>query len=529
MRVIGDAAPNSQGMCMVQGPPGTGKTNNIVFLIGALIHHSQYGHPEGHQRNVLKAQDGLRRCSTRRNALKLLVVTSSNQAADNLLGRLDNGIPNGADPRIFPQTCRIARHDYVYPNNLREYSVREKSVLFDQDHQTRNNPSLRARRMFAQECILFITTLSSSGSAAFKELQQSCDVILHDEAANSSEAETLVAMVAANTTNGPGRLFYIGVGDQKQLPAYSTVDLMLQTEGIYTKDKVKNLKMSMFERLIKAERVTHTFLNAQYRMHPTISHITSPPFYNCLFENPLPADRFEVNYNNYRNTDNAFHPMVFVDHRDMRVEERRVGTGYANDFELQCVSYIITRLLAFAPDGQLDNRIAVIAPYHAMVTELKALVNNHPLLPTPAARLKVNIKVGTVDAMQGSQRSVVITCLTRSNDIRQTGFTKEVQRLNVSVSRARFLNILIADIATFKDVEPVHEIYKACLRRQEASAVYVPQRLNTPANGYPFRLRPTAAVNPPTTRSASAAQASSSSTPTLNDAAVDFNFAALFG
>ena len=122
------------------------------------------------------------------------------------------------------------------------------------DNVQRNNPSLRARRLCARECIVFLSTISAAGGAAFKELVQDVDVVLHDEGANSLEIDALIPLAAACTNDGRGRLFYVSVGDEKQLPAKTFIDTMLHHSGIYLSLSLNRMNISLFERLISSGR-----------------------------------------------------------------------------------------------------------------------------------------------------------------------------------------------------------------------------------------------------------------------------------
>ena len=91
-----------------------------------------------------------------------------------------------------------------------------------------------------------------------------------------------------------------------------------------------------------------------------------------------------------------------------------------------------------------------------------------------------NIQICKVDAVQGSQRDVVIFSTTRSNDKSRVGFTQDSRRLNVSVSRARYLNIIVGDYKTINTVgsrtgnrtgiRELEQIYHMCARNEQPSA-----------------------------------------------------------
>ena len=466
-KVLGTAEPDSSGHYLLQGPPGTGKTTNILHMIGTIMSHSQYGHSGRFTEQVTHRRtprnERLRRRSNRQHCLKVLAVASNNQAVDNILEKIhNNGIPDGEGGTIRPKLVRIARHNYDQecPAFVRPYLIHNAARPYEED-ETRNNPSLRAKRQYADECILFLATSTSCGSSQLKELRQSFDIVIHDEAANSLELETLIALTAAVTNNGDRRLYYFGVGDDKQLQALTYVPTMIHSSRMtdLTPFDLTNFKQSLFERLIRNHRVMFYFLSSQYRMHPTISRLTSPPFYKCLFHCPLPLENFHVPYNQpWIQNDNAqgqaYYPLTFVDTSSIPTQrryERTSGRGdYTNILEAQVIVTIITRLIERA-GHDLDRQIAVIAPYRSQVALIRTYLNIHcTILGSNLRRNQADITVSTVDSMQGSQRNVVIFSATRSNRRGNVGFVRDPARLDVSLTRARFLNIIIGDMSTLQ-------------------------------------------------------------------------------
>ena len=354
-RVLGDAHPGSSGMAMIRGPPGTGKTTTIIHAIGAALHHSEYGHMVPEEMQVTHVRtDHTDPCSMRRrnnpDCLKILVVASSNTAVDNIMERIHNdGIPDGHGGAIRPKMMRIARHNYNPPAPLGQYLVRHKAALYDEDHETRSNPTLQAKRTCANETILFFSTVNSAGSSQLKELNQTFDIVFHDEAAFTLEWDLLVTLTAACTHRdlGSNRLFYFAIGDDKQLSALNFVSNMVTKAGCL-KDLPFDINLaqrSLFERLILARRCTHTFLSAQFRMHPSISRITSPPFYNHYFDCPVPVAQFLTRYNQPEVYNDGFYPMTILDTAylaEQRRHEQNEGNGRIRN---RCESDIIIQLV----------------------------------------------------------------------------------------------------------------------------------------------------------------------------------------
>ena len=57
----------------------------------------------------------------------------------------------------------------------------------------------------------------------------------------------------------------------------------------------------------------------------------------------------------------------------------------------------------------------------------------------------IKIEIDTVDAFQGRETDIVIYSIVRSNSKGEIGFLSDQRRLNVSLSRARELLVLIGD------------------------------------------------------------------------------------
>jgi uncharacterized protein len=125
-----------------------------------------------------------------------------------------------------------------------------------------------------------------------------------------------------------------------------------------------------------------------------------------------------------------------------------LGNKNSSEDEVERVKEIIGRLLKpktvwVDKDGSrrklTKEDIMVIAPYNAQVNALAAA------LP--------DIRVGTVDKFQGQEASAVIFSMATSSPEdapRGMDFLYSLNRLNVAVSRAKVLFILIANIRLFE-------------------------------------------------------------------------------
>ncbi|CAN1285360.1 Probable RNA helicase SDE3 [Linum perenne] len=80
--------------------------------------------------------------------------------------------------------------------------------------------------------------------------------------------------------------------------------------------------------------------------------------------------------------------------------------------------------------------IGVIAPYRQQVLKIKTVLEKWDMM---------NVKVGSVEQFQGQEREVIIVSTVRSNTTYSLGFLSNPRRLNVAVTRARSLLIIIGN------------------------------------------------------------------------------------
>jgi uncharacterized protein len=118
------------------------------------------------------------------------------------------------------------------------------------------------------------------------------------------------------------------------------------------------------------------------------------------------------------------------------------GCSQRSDVDVSMASYLVDSLLGLGFSDRVGRRgtidlsnILVVAPYNLQVNALKA-------------GLPEGARVGTVDKFQGQEAEVVIVSLTTSSpeDLpRHVDFFYSKNRLNVAISRARTLAIVLAN------------------------------------------------------------------------------------
>jgi uncharacterized protein len=198
------------------------------------------------------------------------------------------------------------------------------------------------------------------------------------------------------------------------------------------------------EKTIKSEQ--GVFLDKTWRMHPNINDFISELFYE---------DKLHPTAGNEKQTLEGItqfkRPGIYVD--------PVVHSGNQNSSleEVERVKQIVDKLLTsdlhwINSGGQKEpltwKNIKIISPYNGQVNAL------HRALP--------QIEIGTVDKFQGQEAAVIILSMATSSPEdapRGMEFLYSLNRLNVAVSRARGVFILVANPSLFEpDCRSPHQM-----------------------------------------------------------------------
>lgn len=282
---------------------------------------------------------------------------------------------------------------------------------------------LQSKRVVAGTCIGFLA------EKPVKDID--FDFCILDEASKATSLEALVPFVKASR--------WLLVGDTQQLQArYLEIERepeLLDEFGIETGDLSENL----FGRLERdLPHTNKTMLSTQYRMVDEIGNLVSEIFYGGQLSSDGPSrDEFLSKF---------YKPVRWVstsNFADNTRSEKRDETSYFNALEArQLVAEIhaLDNKIHHFGNGALHFEALVIAPYNS---QLKAIKNE--LAKRPPRYLSV--KLNSVDAVQGKESDIVFFSTVRSNSRSQTGFLSaiEYQRINVALSRARQLLVIVGD------------------------------------------------------------------------------------
>lgn len=179
------------------------------------------------------------------------------------------------------------------------------------------------------------------------------------------------------------------------------------------------------------------FLEATWRLHPDICSFTSELFYEGRLTCRVGLGRQEISSRGrIRGTGLRFLPVAHEGNQNSSPEEAVEIQRLIE--ETLAANATWTDRDGLAKPVTIDD-ILIIAPYNAQVFEIQRRL--------PTAR------VGTVDKFQGQEAAIVIYSVTTSSHAdapRGMEFLYSLNRLNVAVSRAKCVCVLVASSAIFE-------------------------------------------------------------------------------
>ena len=413
----------AKDIAIVHGPPGTGKTTTLVHAIKLLA-------------------------ETEKN---MLVTASSNAAVDLLVERLAaqglNVVRIGNISRVNEELVsmtldgRLAEHPEhknikrlrVQAANARKGARRFKRRFGTKERSKRNENYQEARELesyakMLEERLLheilfqadvIACTLVNTQSKSLEHLKFKTVII--DEAAQALEPATWIPLSRVHKV--------VLAGDPFQLPP-----VIKSNEA-----KEKGLGMTLLEKWVKDGKQT-SFLDTQYRMHPTIMNFSNAIFY----ENNLKAAP-EVMDQNLGIPDLS--SVLFIDTAGCGFNEAinpETKSRYNEGEAFILREYFLQLTNQFSTHNIDLPTMAIIAPYREQARHLTQLFQEDTELLPFSEHLSIN----SVDAFQGQEREVVFISLTRSNDKTEIGFLSDYRRMNVALTRAKKHLVVIGDSAT---------------------------------------------------------------------------------
>ncbi len=299
-----------------------------------------------------------------------------------------------------------------------------------------DEPDGLARCVVSNTDVIAATAIGvDSGRDGARIAELDFDVAIIDEASQAHLMDLVVPLSRSRSV--------ILVGDHRQLPPYLDEELRERcaAEGL----SPEWLEASVFELLWDRVPASHRArLDVQFRMPSAIADFLGNAFYEGGLAS-APWKQREQQWKQWKQhgpplSDLFAAAVVFVDTSD---DPRRLETALPQGFLNRCEAELCAQLGAALP---ADRSLGVIAPYAAQVGAIRQSLARARGLPVRDAWLIDN--VATVDSFQGQERDVVIVSLTRSNRDGAVGFVSDLNRLNVTLSRAREQLVIVGDLST---------------------------------------------------------------------------------
>ncbi|WP_237563628.1 DEAD/DEAH box helicase [Halalkalibacter okhensis] len=318
------------------------------------------------------------------------------------------------------------------------------------------------RKLYVKHANVIGTTCVASARKDFMDSFPVFDVVIIDEVSKATPPELLLPMLKGKKV--------ILVGDHHQLPPLLGNDTLEETlqemadesDDFEGKMELKKLlKESLFERLFKnLPKSNKTMLAIQYRMHENIMKTISP-FYdeeNERLQCGLPdsdSQRDHLLQSSLIHRDNHLLWLDIPNELAFFEERMKSGKSLFNSAELKRIEELLKELDQATAEAKQAGRmkpdekksIGVISFYGEQVKRIDRLIHQELRLD------HLTIRTGTVDRFQGMEMDVILLSMVRNHDNKQDdiGFAKDYRRLNVALSRARELLVLIGSTKMFTE------------------------------------------------------------------------------
>ncbi|WP_421872272.1 AAA domain-containing protein [Marinoscillum sp.] len=412
---------SAKDLALVHGPPGTGKTTTLVEAIKDTVTDER----------------------------QVLVAAASNAAVDLLAEKLTQqgirvlriGHPARVTDEVVACTldARISEHDDAkmlkdlrkkaeefrnlgrkYKRNFGKAEREQRKLLLNEARNLKEEAHLLEEHMIYDElnkAQVIACTLIGANSSYLKN--RTFKTLFIDEASQALEPASWVPIIKSNRV--------IMAGDHWQLPP-----------TVKSLDAAKNgLSETIFERTIEQWNAD-VMLEVQYRMHNDIMQFSNEKFYGGkLRSGEIILQRKTLFSQAVR----------FIDTAGCGFDEK-LNQETLSTYNEEEARFVLKRLEETLDElSTRDERIpsvGIIAPYKAQSELLKRYIQETAISEEALKRITIN----SVDAFQGQERDIMFISLVRSNPNGEIGFLANERRMNVAMTRARHLLVMVGDSAT---------------------------------------------------------------------------------
>ncbi|TCG11840.1 DEAD/DEAH box helicase [Mycoplasma todarodis] len=384
-------------VAFVQGPPGTGKTHLIEKLVDFYAS----------------------------NKKKVLIASQTNVAVENVLDKLhkDKEFP------YLPIKIEYRNKSLYSEEQIGEQIGKKIENITGWNLEGMEIPNIKEIHAPRDFRVVGSTTTSSAiENKRWKEWLKQLDVLIIDEISKSNVPEIIRFTTMAKKV--------IFIGDQKQLDPMSEInwstfdkDFKKDNEDIISKYISLSIFENKYEDMRKRKRAV--MLNINYRSVEPIARQ-----YAMFYNNKLEIGRQTETVIKYKG-EPAFKPFTFISASGSKEEFTGPSNSRFNIREIDIINDTLEKLLSTLDDPKKYS-VAVITTYGAQTEQIQKSINTHMM-----REYFQSFKVNTVDAFQGDQADIVILSTVVADNSGSKGFISDFRRLNVSISRARDLLIVI--------------------------------------------------------------------------------------
>ncbi|XP_023371897.1 probable helicase senataxin isoform X3 [Otolemur garnettii] len=443
-------SPSVAKICLIHGPPGTGKSKTIVGLLYRLLTENQRrGHSDENSNAKIKQN-------------RVLVCAPSNAAVDELMKKIilefkekckdkKNPLGNcgdinlvrlGPEKSINNEVLKFSLDSQVnhrmkkdLPSHVQEMHRRKEFLDHQLDELSRQRALCRGgreiQRQELDEKIAKVSKERQELASKIKEVQgrpqKTQSIIILESHVICCTLSTSGGLLLESAFRGQGGVPFSCVIVDEKAQEYGYDQSMMAR---FYKLLEENVEHNMIGRLPVLQ------LTVQYRMHPDICLFPSSYVYNRNLKTNRQTEAIRCS------ADWPFQPYLVFDVGDG--SERRDNDSYINVQEIKLVMEIIKLIKEKRKDVTFRN-IGIITHYKAQKTMIQKDLDKEFDRKGPA-------EVDTVDAFQGRQKDCVIVTCVRANAMQGSiGFLASLQRLNVTITRAKYSLFILGHLRTLME------------------------------------------------------------------------------
>ena len=295
---------------------------------------------------------------------------------------------------------------------------------------------------------IVIATLTGSSRLGRSNLDKGhFDYIFLDECAAATEPESLIPIIGLGikTKNdfegldrGQNKIQITSnlvlLGDHKQLSAVinSNISAMMGL-GVSLMERIMTKRRYKPNPKYNSKYVIQLIDN--YRSHPALLQFSNSMFYGKMLRAKVP-DELGNFAKNFHALPNQNFPILFHSVKTSSQIKHDTKSSF-NYGEIKKVQFYVKLLLEQGIDGKKVEKqdIGIISPYRAQLEALRKVLSK-------------GIEIGTAEYYQGREKKIIIISTVKSNT--GIGFLKNEKRLNVVLTRAQSLLIIVGNPSTLQ-------------------------------------------------------------------------------